>query len=321
MDLTLLVVGFILLIKGADYFIDGASNIANYYKIPSIIIGLTLVAFGTSLPEASVSITASINGQHSMALGNIVGSNIFNLLMIVGAAGVVDTLIVDDSILYKEFPLLLFSSILVVFISLDSQISIPEGFLLSALFIVFTIYLIRNSIKSKNKTFHYYEMYIPKNNSSFAKSKENCIFYSILFLLIGMILLTLGGKLVVNTSLSISNKFGISDELMGFTIIAIGTSLPELVTALVATTKGESKIALGSVLGSNLFNILFITGISAIISPLSVSSSILIDGLFMVLITVLTYLFAVRKHDISKFESSALMILYGVYMFNIVSNI
>ena len=321
MNLTLLIVGFILLIKGADYFIDGASNIAKYYNIPSVIVGLTLVAFGTSLPEAFVSVTASINGQDSLALGNIVGSNIFNLLMIVGAAGVVETLLVDNSILHKEFPLLLFSSILMAIVSFDRNISRLEGLFLISSFIVFTFYLIKNSIKSKNSNFYYYELYIPRNSSSFIKSKQDSISFSIVFSIIGMVLLIIGGKLVVNCSVSMANSFAIGNELIGFTIVAIGTSLPELVTALVATTKGESGIALGSILGSNMFNILFITGLSSLASPMTVSSTILIDGLFMILITVLTYIFAFRKHDISKFESSALMILYTLYIFNLVSSI
>lgn len=321
MNLTLLIVGFILLIKGADYFIDGASNIAKYYNIPSVIIGLTLVAFGTSLPEAFVSVTASIDGEYGMAIGNLVGSNIFNLLMIVGAAGVVETLLVDDSILHKEFPLLLFSSILMVLVSFDGEISNFEGLLLIVLFISFTFYLVRSAIKTKNNAFNYYELYIPRSSSSFIKSKENCLSCSIVFSLIGFVLLFIGGKLVVNASTSIADMFAISNELMGFTIIAIGTSLPELITALVATTKGESGIALGSILGSNMFNILFITGLSALVSPLTVSPKLLFDGIFMILITVLAYLFAVRKHDISKFESSALMVLYAIYIFNIVSSI
>lgn len=319
MNLTLLIVGFILLIKGADYFIDGTSNIAKYYNIPSVIIGLTLVAFGTSLPEAFVSVTASIDGEYGMAIGNLVGSNIFNLLMIVGAAGVVETLIVDDSILHKEFPILLFSSILMVLVSFDGKINTFEGLLLIVLFLSFIFYLVRNAIKTKNNTFNYYRLYISRSSYSFIKSKENYLSCSIVFSLIGFVLLFIGGKLVVNTSTDIANMFTINNELMGFTIVAIGTSLPELITALVATTKGEGKIALGSLLGSNMFNILFVTGLCALTSPLTVSPKLLFDGIFMILITVLAYLFAVRKHDISKFESSALMLLYVIYIFNLVS--
>lgn len=318
MNYLLLIIGFLLLIKGADYLLDAALNISKLYKVPSVIIGLTLVAFGTSLPELSVSILASTYSNTGITLGNVIGSNIFNLLMIVGSAGVVQTLIVDEFIIKKQFHLLLLSSIILLLISLDKSISRVESIFLLILFLSIVYYIVTKALKYKASTSFYSEGFILENSSSFIQSKLNNKINLFLFILIGIIGITIGGNLVVSSSISIANLYGVSDELIGFTIIAIGTSLPELITALVAATRGNSGIALGSVLGSNIFNILFITGISAAVSPLNISNNILVDIIFMILVTFITYIFACRKNDISRFESSTLMVLYSLYLFNLI---
>ena len=285
MNYILLVIGFILLVKGADYFVDGSSSIAKKLRIPSLIIGLTIVAFGTSAPEAAVSITASVNGQNGMAIGNVIGSNIFNLLMVIGASGIIKPLLVEKSILSKEFPFVLLTSIILVILSLDSLlfnssiniISRMDGIILLILFAVFLYYLINSAI-------------------------------------IGIAAIIFGGNLVVNSASDIASSFGVSDQLIGLTVVSIGTSLPEFVTSVIAATKGESDLALGNVIGSNIFNILFVIGASALISPMTVDPKLIIDGAIMILSTVLVYFYAYRKNDISKFESITLSLLYFGYM-------
>ncbi|MGL5330973.1 MAG: calcium/sodium antiporter [Peptostreptococcaceae bacterium] len=320
MNYVLLIIGFFLLIKGADYFVDGSSNIANFLKIPPIIIGLTVVAFGTSAPEASVSITASISNQNGMSMGNIVGSNIFNLLMVVGAAGFVKTLYIQKSILSKQFPFLLLASVLMIFLSNDiffrnfsnNSLSRLDGSVLLILFIMYVFLLVKSAIKFRNSTSD--EVSLSFGSDVLTEETQIPISKSILYSIFGLLAIIFGGNLVVNSASYIASTFGVSDKLIGLTIVAIGTSLPEFITSIVAATKGESDIALGNVIGSNIFNILFILGISSLISPMTIDSSLIIDSIFMVFVTCLTYFFALRKKDIDKFESLTLMAIYLAYM-------
>ncbi|MGL4913435.1 MAG: calcium/sodium antiporter [Romboutsia sp.] len=326
MNYILLILGFFLLVKGADYFVDGSSHIAKTLKIPSIIIGLTIVAFGTSAPEAAVSITASIDGQNGMAMGNVIGSNIFNLLMVVGSAGFVRTLQVEKSILAKEFPFLLFSSILVIILgtdsifrnNLDNTLSHTDGIILLILFIIFLYKLIKSGVKSRNITLE--EISISTDIKVLSSTIEQSIPKSIIYSVIGMIFIIFGAKLVVSTGSYIASTFGVSDQLIGLTIVSIGTSLPEFVTSIVAATKCESDIALGNVIGSNIFNILFVLGASSFISPITIDPQLILDGIFMILVTILTYVFAFRKKDVNKFESLTLIGLYLAYMTYLIMN-
>jgi len=320
MNYVLLLVGFFLLVKGADYFVDGSSNIAKTLRIPPIIIGLTIVAFGTSAPEAAVSITASLDGQNGMAMGNIIGSNVFNLLMVVGAAGFIKTLNVEKSILSKEFPFLLLSSILMVVLSADmiltsstsNILSRFDGLILLILFVGFVYYLIKMALKARNVSLE--ETSISIDADVVAISHEQPIFKSITYSIGGMVAIIFGGKLVVSSASYIASTFGVSDQLIGLTVVAIGTSLPEFVTSIIAATKGESDIALGNVIGSNMFNILFVLGISAFISPMAIEPKLIIDGIFMIMVTCLTYFFAIKRKDINKFESLILIGLYLAYL-------
>ena len=320
MNYILLVIGFILLVKGADYFVDGSSSIAKKLRIPSLIIGLTIVAFGTSAPEAAVSITASVNGQNGMAIGNVIGSNIFNLLMVIGASGIIKPLLVEKSILSKEFPFVLLTSIILVILSLDSLlfnssiniISRMDGIIL---FAVFLYYLINSAMKNRKENLCDPETSVDIDVGNVkAIEKNNTMIKSILISIIGIAAIIFGGNLVVNSASDIASSFGISDQLIGLTIVSIGTSLPEFVTSVIAATKGESDLALGNVIGSNIFNILFVIGASALISPMTVDPKLIIDGAIMILSTVLVYFYAYRKNDISKFESITLSLLYFGYM-------
>lgn len=321
MNYILLILGFFLLIKGADYFVDGSSSIAKVLNIPPIIIGLTIVAFGTSAPEAAVSITASLDGQNGMAMGNVIGSNIFNVLMVVGAAGYVKTLHVEKSILSKEFPFLLFTSILIVFLTGDSLfrdnsvniLSKFDGIILLILFCLFFYNLIKTALKSRNE-FTEIENFISIDSDAISYSIDQPLYKSIFYSIFGMIAIIIGGKLVVYCGSYIASTFGISDKLIGLTIVSIGTSLPEFITSIIAATKGESDIALGNVIGSNIFNILFVLGASSVISPITVQNGLLLDGIFMIIVTLITYIFASRKKDVNKIESLTLIGLYLFYM-------
>lgn len=321
MNYILLILGFFLLIKGADYFVDGSSSIAKVLNIPPIIIGLTIVAFGTSAPEAAVSITASLDGQNGMAMGNVIGSNIFNVLMVVGAAGYVKTLHVEKSILSKEFPFLLFTSILIVFLTGDSLfrnnsvniLSKFDGIILLILFCLFFYNLIKTALKSRDE-FTEVENFISIDSDAISYSIDQPLYKSIFYSIFGMIAIIIGGKLVVYCGSYIASTFGISDKLIGLTIVSIGTSLPEFITSIIAATKEESDIALGNVIGSNIFNILFVLGASSVISPITVQNGLLLDGIFMIIVTLITYIFASRKKDVNKIESLTLIGLYLFYM-------
>lgn len=323
MNYILLLIGFVLLVKGADYFVDGSSNIAKKLRIPSLIIGLTIVAFGTSAPEAAVSITASINGQNGMAIGNVIGSNIFNLLMVIGASGIIKPLLVEKSILSREFPFTLLISIILIILSSDillfnssiNTINRIDGIILLILFIVFLYYLINSAMKNRKESLYDTETSADLDMSNIKSiEKSNTMIKSILISVIGIAAIILGGNLVVDSASNIASSFGVSDQLIGLTVVSIGTSLPEFVTSIIAATKGESDLALGNVLGSNIFNILFVIGASALISPMTVDPKLIIDGAIMILSTILVYFYAYRKNDISKFESITLSLLYFGYM-------
>lgn len=323
MNYILLLLGFALLVKGADYFVDGASNIAKVLKIPPLIIGLTIVAFGTSAPEAAVSISAALDGQNGMAMGNVIGSNLFNLLMVVGMTGVIKNLHVEKAIIRKEFPFLLLASVLMFVLMGDvflqgttsSMLSRSDGLVLLMFFSIFIYSLIGSALKSRNTSLEEVSSTYECSGDILVESTQesDSLVKSIIFSVLGIIAIVAGGQLVVKCASTIATQFGVSDQLIGLTIVAIGTSLPELVTSIVAATKGESDIALGNVIGSNVFNILFVLGISSFISPISIDPKLFIDGLFMIFATALTYVFATKEKDINTFESIVLISLYGLY--------
>jgi cation:H+ antiporter len=268
-----LIIGFIILIKGADFFVDGASSIAKIAKMPTLLIGLTIVAFGTSAPEAAVSINAAIRGSNDIAIGNIVGSNIFNLLIAVGISAIIRPIIVQKTTIIKEYPLSIYSVAVLIILSLDSIFSGSEtniltrgdGIILLLGFGVFLFYLIEMAVLSKEADDEVEEIVkLPLSKS-------------ILFSVLGLIGVVFGGDMVVSASTEIALKLGMSETLVGLTIVAVGTSLPELVTSVTAARKGESDIAIGNIIGSGLFNIFFILGVSATIHPIGVSSKLIFD--------------------------------------------
>lgn len=301
LQVVLLLVGFVFLIKGSDFFVDGASSVASLLKIPTIIVGLTIVAFGTSAPEAAVSITSSWTGSNAMAVGNVIGSNLFNMLMVIGIAALLSNLLMEKSVLEKDLPFLVGITVLwAVFIVIGWNISQIEGIILLVILITYIFYLIRSARKSKDADV------VEKPKLSLPKS--------IIFILVGIAGIVLGGDLVVNSASDIAIALGMSEALVGLTIVAIGTSLPELVTSITALRKGENQLVIGNVIGSNIFNILFVLGASSAISAIPIDSSLLIDVIFMVAVTVLCFIFGKTQDKYDKKEGIILITLFIVYM-------
>ncbi|WP_297827727.1 calcium/sodium antiporter [uncultured Methanobrevibacter sp.] len=300
-QVLLLIVGFVFLIKGSDFFVDGASSIASLLKIPTIIVGLTIVALGTSAPEAAVSITSSMTGSNAMAVSNVIGSNMFNILMVIGLSALLNELLMDKTTLNKDLPFLVAITVLFAgFIIIGWDISSIEGIILLIIMVAYIIYLIYTTRKSGNAN------EVEKPKYSLPKS--------IIFILIGLIGIILGGDLVVDSASAIAIALGMSETLVGLTIVAIGTSLPELVTSLTALKKGENELIIGNVIGSNIFNILFVLGASSAISAIPLDSSMLIDVIFMVLVTTICFIFGKTQDKFDKKEGAILVALFVIYM-------
>jgi cation:H+ antiporter len=307
----LFAVGFLLLIKGADWLIEGAADIARKFRIPEIVIGLTVVAFGTSAPELAVNIIASINGNNGLAIGNIVGSNIANVLLILGVAGTITSLSVQKNTVWREIPFSLFAALLLGFlvndqISGDSQtdqISRADGLILIGMFVLFLFY-----------TFH-----LGKNNLTEELPEADDarpMWKSIGMLIIGLAGLVIGGKWIVDGAVSLALLFGYSESFVGLTVVAIGTSLPELATAVVAVRKGNTDLAIGNVIGSNVFNIFWVLGLSATISPMDFDAgdnfSILLNIACSAVLFIL--LFIGKRHTLQKWQSALLLFGYVAYI-------
>lgn len=296
----LLIVGFFLLVKGSDWFVDGSASIARLMGIPAVIVGLTIVSMGTSAPEAAVSITAGIKGSNEIAISNLVGSNIFNILCVAGLSAVITPFMVDNTIIKRDFPVCLASVILTTIMCLTGNfVTRLEGVIIIVLFVVYLVYLVFDAIKSRE---------IEKNYE-----RPMSAWKSILFMLIGIGAIIGGGQLVVNSAQTIALGFGMSETLIGVTIIAIGTSLPELVTSIVAARKGQSEIAIGNVVGSNIFNILFILGMSSSFTSIAVVPDAIIDAFVMLGVTALCYILCVKDKRIGRKEGIFLVALYIVY--------
>lgn len=313
MDFLILLVGFILLIKGADFFVDSASSIAKKFGVPSLLIGLTIVAFGTSAPEAAVSITAALKNQNNMAIANVVGSNMFNLLVVVGAIAIIKPIKVINSVLVKEFPFLILSSIILLILSFDTRLDLgsanalsrADGLILLAIFSIFMYYLIETALTSKDDN---------TDKADEDDFKNISVFKSIIGCILGAVAIVIGGQLTVNSASSIALSFGMSETLVGLTIVSVGTSLPELVTSLIAAKKGESDMAIGNVIGSNMFNILFVLASSSSISSISVSGDAIVDICIMVGAGILTYIFSLTKKSVNRVEGLFLVLTYATYL-------
>ncbi len=298
MEYILLIAGLVLLIKGADLFVDGASSIAAKFKVPSLIIGLTVVSLGTSAPEAAISISASLSGSNSISLGNVLGSNIFNLLIVIGLTALVIPLTADEDIVKRDMPINIFATGALAIIIIDGVLMWYEALLLLAALGIYLFTVIGSAMKNPVVT---------------EGKKQYSWLVSIIFVIGGLAAIVFGGDFVVENARIIAANFGMSETLIGLTVVAFGTSLPELVTSLIAAKKGEAGIAIGNAVGSCLFNILFILGITGVIKPLPAESDLIVDTCFLALIAVVVYIFTAKDKKIGRLEGAVCVGLYGAY--------
>ena len=298
MEYLLLLIGFVLLIKGADFFVDGSSSLARIMKVPSVIIGLTIVAMGTSAPEASVSVNAALAGSNDIAISNVIGSNLFNGLVVVGVCAFMAGFKTNPEILKRDMPLNIIVTAILCIMLLDRHINHIEGIILLISMAVYIAVMVISALKNRETADECKILSLPK---------------SLIFIIGGLISVIFGGTLVVDNACLIAKDFGVSENFIGLTIIAFGTSLPELVTSITATRKGDSGLALGNAIGSNLFNILFILGMSATICPLNVLSESIIDCIILLVSAVILYVFARTKKTMNRWEGIVCVFLYVGY--------
>lgn len=299
----LLVLGFVMLVKGADFFVDGSSSVAKRLKVPSLIIGLTIVAMGTSLPECSVSVSAAVAGKNELAIANAVGSNIFNLMIVCGVCALFCPLAVQKSTLLKEYPLSIgAAALLLVFGLTGSVVGHLEGGILLVIFAAFLLWMVLSAMKAR------------KANSDDGDYKLLPVWRCILYIVGGAAMIVLGGNWVVDSASAIASAFGLSDNLIGLTIVAFGTSLPELVTSVVAAKKKEVDMALGNVIGSNIFNILMVLGISSAISPVAFTLENAIDLGVLIAMSALVWVFCWGKKQLVRWQGGCMVALYAGYV-------
>ena len=307
-NVILLIIGFILLIKGADLFVDGASSTAQNFKIPKIIIGLTIVAFGTSAPELAVSIKANLSGSSDIVLGNVVGSNILNILLILGLSSLFSQMRVKNDTIKKEIPFTILFSILLMILSFDNMfdkniinvITRTDGIVILLFFVIFIYYLVTVMVSDKDK-----------------KEKEKpkyTIFYSIIFTILGLIGIVVGSNFVVDNAIFIAKALNVSEKMISLTIVAFGTSLPELVTSIQASRKGENDIAIGNIIGSNIFNIGVVVGIpSALIGQINVGTFNYVDMCAMIISAILLFILTFRKRKLDRSSGLIMLALFAFY--------
>ena len=298
MEYILLIVGFVLLIKGADFFVDGASSIAGKLKVPSLIIGLTVVSLGTSMPEAAVSISASLSGNNGISLGNVVGSNLFNLLVVVGVSAVLLPIATDRAILKRDMPIAIGITAALCIMLMDGMMSRLDAVILLVLFAGYMGLLLWSALKNRTEEGE-------KKVMSWGKS--------ILFAVVGAAAIIGGGQLVVENAKVIAANLGMGETLIGLTVVAFGTSLPELVTSIVAAKKGDSGIAMGNVVGSNIFNILFILGMAGAIMPMNADPVFFIDTGILIAASLMMLLFAFTGKKTGRVEGAIAVLMYLAY--------
>lgn len=307
-QVLLLIFGIVVVLKSADWLTNGAVGLATKLGISQIVIGLTIVAIGTSMPEFFVSIVSAIKGTPDLAVGNIVGSNIFNVLLIVGVAATVAPIAIQRATVRRDIPIAIVASIMLTFMMFDDNISRIDALILFAAFIAFIWITLRNSKNDANEKDASTEKVIPT-------------WKSVLFIIFGLVGLVLGSNIFVDNASSLAHGWGISDAVIGLTIVAGGTSLPELATSAVAARKGDSGIAIGNVLGSNVFNILMILGLTGIISPMHIQNITYIDMAVMVISMALFWLFSFTKLRVERWEGCVLIACFLGYITWLVSNV
>lgn len=316
-DVFILLIGFIALIKGADIFVKGSSDAAKNLKVPSVIIGLTIVALGTSAPELAVSVSAALQGSNEISVSNVVGSNIFNLLVVLGVCAMVKPLSVENVFVKRDIPISIGAAAIVLLLCLDyrtvrhttsyfadssaiaGNISRFIGLFILLLFLLYIYLLIFEAQKNPE---------VP-DDADFLP-----LWKCVLFIIIGLAMIIIGGQAVVYSSKEIARMAGMTETLIGLTIVAVGTSLPELVTSIVATKKGETGLAIGNVVGSNIFNMLFILGVSGVVHPISVNVASVVDLVVLIFTSLLALMYSRTSHRINRIEGCSLVLIYLVYI-------
>ena len=322
MEYFWLLFGFVLLVVGADIFVEGSSALAKSFKIPTTIIGLTVVAFGTSMPEASVSISAALEGKNDIAISNVIGSNIFNLLVVLGASALICPVKSNESVIKKEIPFSILLTVLLGgtlaggvklaagkeglagFLNGEFKLGLIGGLLLLLCFAFYMYWQIGGAVKAR-KNGQAEEEEIDDKQYSLAMSVE--------MIVLGLVGIIFGGNYVVDNACIIAENLGMSEQFIGLTIVAVGTSLPELVTSVIAARKGESDIALGNVIGSNIFNIAFILGASAVIAPMTVNMESIYDTVVLLGVSVVSLIFAKTQNRFSRLEGASMLGIYVIY--------
>lgn len=304
-SLVLLTVGFVLLVRGADTFVDGAVGVARRFKIPPIIIGTTLVAIGTSAPEAAISITAAIAGSDGVSIGNIIGSNITNIFLILGMTAVIGALPIRKNTKLYELPFVGIITLMLCLLGLwFGEISRGAAAMFLALFVGFIVYTIIIAKKSKEPTEDY---------------KKIPMVETVVMIVAGITALIIGSNLIVDSATDIAARIGVSERVIGLTLVALGTSLPELVVCIAAAIKREYDMAVGNIVGSNIFNILFVLGATAAISPLPFEHAFVMDGLVALLAVAMLMIFVARHSKLSRVGGVLFLIVYGVYVLYLVA--
>ena len=299
LQIVLLVIGFTMLVKGADYFVDGAAGIATKFGISQLVVGLTIVAMGTSAPEAAVSITGAMSGAADIAVGNVVGSNILNILIILGVTGVIATIAVQKSTLMIEMPFMLAITVLLIVLGMTgNEITFIEGVIFWICFIAYLVYL----------------YFLAKKGTEEETTEDRPIWKLLLFILVGGVVVVWGANISVDAAVAIATAIGLSEKLIGLTIVALGTSLPELVASVTAARKGNADIAIGNIVGSNIFNILFVLGTSALIIPIPYQSAFLFDGIIAVLAGVVLWVATIRKRELNRTWGIIMLLCYAAYL-------
>ncbi len=294
----ILCLGFLLLVKGSDFFVDGSAGIATRFGIPQLIIGLTIVAMGTSAPEAAVSITAASRGSADIAIGNIVGSNILNVFIILGIAAVIVAMKVEKSTIKYEIPYMIFCSVILLLMGLDGKVGMLEGVLLWGAFLLYLAYLFIHAKKNKEET---------------TQGKTRKLWLELLFIAGGMGAIILGSKLAVDSATELARIIGVSERYIGLTIVALGTSLPELFTSVNAARKGNADIAIGNIVGSNIFNILFVIGTTGLVTPVPFAHKYILDSIVMIAAGIILLLCVIREKKLTRPGGIILLVCYGLY--------
>ena len=307
LDIVIIIIGIVCVLKGADFLTEGAAALARRVNIPEIVIGLTIVAAGTSAPELFVSLVSALKGTPDLAVGNVVGSNTMNCMLIVGCAAMVAPMTISRSTVKKDIPFAVGASVLLMLLALNNFLGRFDGILLLAGFVSFMVYSLR---QAKNG-----------QGDATTEEKQQNPWLSVLYIVLGLVGLVIGSNLFVDHASSLALALGISEGVVGLTVVAGGTSLPELATSVVAARKGQSAIAIGNVIGSNVFNILLILGLTATISPLQIEGITTIDMAVMLLSVILVWLFSRTRYTVERWEGGLLLVIYIGYLVWLITNL